>query len=361
MSLFSMGAVRMKQNPLTYLFRTSSFKFYIQASFHESGCHPKHWHIDTLNVVTHGLHFPATIALITQLSPITHCTDYTAECHQTLFISLGLPLSHGRVLFCPADISERYPVSITCCLPDLITHSDCLPPALDPACLAFTLSPVCRLPLTPPALRLLYHLSAACPWPRLPCVYSLTCLPPALDPACLAFTLSPVYRLPLTPPALRLLYHLSAACPWPRLPCVYSITCLPPALDPACLAFTLSPVCRLPLTPPALRLLYHLSAACPWPRLPCVYSITCLPPASTLCLLSVYDSVSLRYPWRCYQNCACLTRCTSNKTAHGSQRHWLYVTLAIQYILKSYLKASGMQFLKLFLKCLLHGFKKMIR
>ncbi len=285
--------------------------FYIQASFHESGCHPKHWRIDALNVVTHGLHFPATIALITQLSPITHCTDYTAECHQTLFISLGLPLSHGRVLFCPADISEHYPVSITCCLPDLITHSDCLPPALDPACLAFTLSPVCRLPLTPPALRLLYH--------------------------------------------------LSAACPWPRLPCVYSITCLPPALDPACFAFTLSPVCRLPLTPPALRLLYHLSAACPWPRLLCVYSITCLPPASTLCLLSVYDSVSLRYPWHCYQNCACLTRCTSNKTAHRSQRHWLYVTLAIQYILKSYLKASGMQFFKLFLKCLLHGFKKMLR
>ncbi len=67
-----------------------------------------------------------------------------------------------------------------------------------------------------------------------------------------------------------------------------------------------------------------LSAACPWPRLPCVYSITCLPPASTLCLLSVYDSAVLRYPWRCYQ--ICLTRCTSNKAAYGSQRHWLCVT-----------------------------------
>ncbi len=98
-----------------------------------------------------------------------------------------------EVLFCPADISERYSVSITCCLPDLFTHSDCL-------------------------------------------------------------------------------------------------------------------------------------SACPWPRLPCVYSITCLPPASTLCLLSVYDSVSLRYPWRCYQICACLTRCTSNKAVYGSQRHWLCVT-----------------------------------
>ncbi len=82
-----------------------------------------------------------------------------------------------------------------------------------------------------------------------------------------------------------------------RLPVAYLI-CLP----------TLT-VCRLPLTP-----------------LPCVYSITCLPPASTLCLLSVYDSVSLRYPWRCYQICACLTRCTSNKAVYGSQRHWLCVT-----------------------------------
>ncbi len=69
-------------------------------------------------------------------------------------------------------------------------------------------------------------------------------------------------------------------------------------------------VCRLPLTPPALRLFYHLSAACLDP-----------------CLLSVYDSALLRYPWRCYQICACLTCCTSNKAAYGSQRHWLLVTL----------------------------------
>ncbi len=68
-------------------------------------------------------------------------------------------------------------------------------------------------------------------------------------------------------------------------------------------------VCRLPLTPPALRLFYHLSAACLDP-----------------CLLSVYDSAILRYPWCCYQICACLTCCTSNKAAYGSQRHWLCVT-----------------------------------
>ncbi len=116
---------------------------------------------------------------------------------------------------------------------------------------------------------------------------------------------------PLWPPA---------TCPWPRLPCVSSITCLPPAstLDPACLAFILSPVCRLPrpLTPPALRLFYHLSAACLDP-----------------CLLSVYDSALLRYPWRCYQICACLTCCTSNKAAYGSQRHWLRVTKMINWII----------------------------
>ncbi len=43
--------------------------------------------------ITHGLHFPSTIALITHLSPITHCTDYTAGSDHTLYKSLGL-LSH---------------------------------------------------------------------------------------------------------------------------------------------------------------------------------------------------------------------------------------------------------------------------
>ncbi len=59
-------------------------------------------HIDSCTTlllhVTNGLHFPSTIALITQLSPITQCTDYTAEFHQTRCISLGLPPSHRRVL-----------------------------------------------------------------------------------------------------------------------------------------------------------------------------------------------------------------------------------------------------------------------
>ncbi len=78
-------------------------------------------HIDACTTlllhVTHRLHFPSTIALITQLSPITHCTDYTAEFSQTRFISLGLPLSQGRVLFfATADIAERFPVDYLNCL-----------------------------------------------------------------------------------------------------------------------------------------------------------------------------------------------------------------------------------------------------
>ncbi len=49
--------------------------------------------------ITQGLHFPSTIALITQLSLI--CTNYTASLHQARFISLGLHLSHCEVLFSP--------------------------------------------------------------------------------------------------------------------------------------------------------------------------------------------------------------------------------------------------------------------
>ncbi len=107
-------------------------------------------HIDACTThllhVTYGLHFPSTIALITQLSPITHCTDYTAESHQTLFISLGRPLSHRRVLFATANISERFPCVFSCWLPGpftlIWTFAACL---FDPACLLDILS-VCRLP-----------------------------------------------------------------------------------------------------------------------------------------------------------------------------------------------------------------------
>ncbi len=51
--------------------------------------------------ITHGLHFPSTIALITQLSPITHYTNYTAALRHAHFISFGLHLSHCEVLFSP--------------------------------------------------------------------------------------------------------------------------------------------------------------------------------------------------------------------------------------------------------------------
>ncbi len=88
-----------------------------------------------------------------------------------------------------------------------------------------------------------------------------------------------------------------------------SFQCCDRCHDSGCLSPHYSYTCRLPLTPPALRLFYHLSAACLDP-----------------CLLSVYHSAILRYPWRCYQIRACLTCCTSNKAANGSQRHWLCVT-----------------------------------
>ncbi len=102
-------------------------------------------HIDTCSTlrlhVTHGLHFPSTIALITQLSPITHCTNHTADCtDHTLYISLGLPLS------LTAYISECFPCVFSCWLPGPFTliwpFAACL---FDPACLLDILS-VCRLP-----------------------------------------------------------------------------------------------------------------------------------------------------------------------------------------------------------------------
>ncbi len=107
-------------------------------------------HIDACTTlllhVTHGLHFPSTIALITQLSPITHCTDYTAESRQTLFISLGLSLSHRRVLFCYC----RYLRAVSLCeFPvdylDCVHSSDRLLPVLStlPAFWIVSLSAAC--------------------------------------------------------------------------------------------------------------------------------------------------------------------------------------------------------------------------
>ncbi len=82
-------------------------------------------------------------------------TDHPYRCQSLAgLLKLSLLTHQCEVLFCPADNSKLYPVSITCCLPDLFTHSDCLPPALDPACLAFILSPVCCLPRSLPSLRL---------------------------------------------------------------------------------------------------------------------------------------------------------------------------------------------------------------
>ncbi len=98
---------------------------------------------------TKGISHPSTNQFIRTSIPTNPVpgTDHPYRCQSLAGLLKLSSLTHQcEVLFCPADISECYPVSITCCLPHLFTHSDCLPPARDPACLAFTLSPVCRLP-----------------------------------------------------------------------------------------------------------------------------------------------------------------------------------------------------------------------
>ncbi len=112
---------------------------------------------------TRGISHPSTNQFIRTSIPTNPVpgTDHPYRCQSLA----GLLKHQCEVLFCPADISKRYPVSITCCLPDLFTHSDCLPPALDSACLAFTLSPVCRLPrpfaFSPFTIQLFYDIPDA--------------------------------------------------------------------------------------------------------------------------------------------------------------------------------------------------------
>ncbi len=82
--------------------------------------------------------FPITHCTdITQLiALITHCTHHTADCtDHTLNISLGLPLSHCRVLFATANIAERFPCVFLLTTWTVYTHLTvcCLP--FDPACL----------------------------------------------------------------------------------------------------------------------------------------------------------------------------------------------------------------------------------
>ncbi len=83
--------------------------------------------------ITHGLHFPSTIALITQLSPITHLHYHTAALRQACFISLGLHLSHCEVLFSPVWHFRAFNPSVFhCLLPGLFYNSDRLLPAFWP-------------------------------------------------------------------------------------------------------------------------------------------------------------------------------------------------------------------------------------
>ncbi len=77
-------------------------------------------------------------------------TDHPYRCQSSAgLLKLSSPTISAKSCSAQPTIPSVIPVLITCCLPDLFTHSDCLPPA----------------------------------WPRLPCVYSITCLPACLDPA----------------------------------------------------------------------------------------------------------------------------------------------------------------------------------
>ncbi len=138
---------------------------------HDSGCLSPHYsYTSPMDYNSHhSLHYGthiSTIALITQLSPITNkpwlschtCTSFTHP-----HISSTLPYTRCEVLLCPADNSKRY------------------------SCFDYLLPTWSVYPL---------WLSAACPWPCLPCVYSITCLPPASTLAFSPFTIQPFFDIP---------------------------------------------------------------------------------------------------------------------------------------------------------------------
>ncbi len=121
--------------------------------------------------ITHGLHFPSTIAPITQLSPITHlpwlshhtCTSFTHT-----HISSTLPCTHCKVLFSPVWHFQAFSLTV-------FTWT------------AYTTLTVCWLPFDP-ACHLISSLSAACPD---------LCIAPVADSAL---------------PSLHLLLSLNLAC-----------------------------------------------------------------------------------------------------------------------------------------------------
>ncbi len=91
-------------------------------------------------------------------------TDHPYRCQSSAgLLKLSSPTHQCEVLFCPADNSKRY------------------------SCFDYLLPTWSVYPL---------WLSAACPWPRLPCVYSITCLPPASTLAFSPFTIQPFFDIP---------------------------------------------------------------------------------------------------------------------------------------------------------------------
>ncbi len=116
------------------------------ASHHTTAAHHP-WTTTPIIHCTTTHTFPATIAPITQLSPITNqpwlschtCTSFTHP-----HISSTLPYTRCKVLFCPGWHSERFPcILLPCVYLDCLYYSDHLPSW---PCLPCDILSVCRLP-----------------------------------------------------------------------------------------------------------------------------------------------------------------------------------------------------------------------
>ncbi len=115
---------------------------------------------------TRGISHPSINQFIRTPIPIDPVpgTDHPYRCQLLAGLLKQSSLTHQcEVLFCPADNSKRY------------------------SCFDYLLPIWSVYPLWPPA---------TCPWPRLPCVYSITCLPPASTLAFSLFTIQPFYDIP---------------------------------------------------------------------------------------------------------------------------------------------------------------------
>ncbi len=70
---------------------------------------------------THGLHFPSTIALITHLSPITHCTDTQLALITHFTKALDFPSLTAEYCFATSNLSEPFSLFIS-----VVDYLNCL-------------------------------------------------------------------------------------------------------------------------------------------------------------------------------------------------------------------------------------------